>query len=79
MKNAIGLFSRLGCRLRGFGDDARTRTEGSTGLGLSIVHAVVTAHHGTVSVESEPGNTRFTVRLPIEPRGRLASPEAAGA
>ena len=25
MKNAIGLFSRLGCRLRGFGDDARTR------------------------------------------------------
>ena len=61
------------------GDVARTRTEGSTGLGLSIVHAVVTAHHGTVSVESEPGNTRFTVRLPIEPRGRLASPEAAGA
>lgn len=61
------------------GDVARTRTEGSTGLGLSIVHAVVTAHHGTVSVESEPGNTQFTVRLPIEPRGRLASPEAAGA
>ena len=25
MENAIGLFSRLGCRLRGFGDDARTR------------------------------------------------------
>lgn len=24
-ENAIGLFSRLGCRLRGFGDDARTR------------------------------------------------------
>ena len=25
MENAIGLFSRLGCRLRGFGDAARTR------------------------------------------------------
>ena len=25
MENAIGLFSRLVCRLRGFGDDARTR------------------------------------------------------
>ena len=47
------------------GDAARTRTEGSTGLGLSIVDAVVTAHHGTVEVISEPGCTRFTVSLPI--------------
>lgn len=46
------------------GDAARTRTEGSTGLGLSIVDAVVTAHAGRVHVESEPGRTRFTVRLP---------------
>ena len=47
------------------GDAARTRTEGSTGLGLSIVDAVVTAHHGHVRVESGPGFTRFSVRLPL--------------
>ena len=48
------------------GDAARTRTEGSTGLGLSIVDAVVAAHHGTVRVESRPGRTCFTVSLPLE-------------
>jgi two-component system OmpR family sensor kinase len=31
---------------------------------LSIVAAVVEAHHGVVEVSSEPGKTRFTVRLP---------------
>lgn len=46
------------------GDSARTRATGSTGLGLAIVRAVVTAHGGTVDVESAPGRTVFTVRLP---------------
>jgi two-component system OmpR family sensor kinase len=46
------------------GDSSRSRAAGSTGLGLSIVHAVVTAHRGTVSVDSSPGSTTFTVRLP---------------
>ncbi|MFF9363156.1 ATP-binding protein [Streptomyces griseoluteus] len=46
------------------GDSARTRATGSTGLGLAIVRAVVTAHGGTVDVESRPGRTVFTVRLP---------------
>lgn len=46
------------------GDSSRSRAAGSTGLGLSIVHAVVTAHCGTVSVDSSPGSTTFTVRLP---------------
>lgn len=45
-------------------DSARNRTEGSTGLGLSIVEAIVTAHGGTVEVGSEPGRTIFVVRLP---------------
>ncbi|MGI5521151.1 sensor histidine kinase [Micromonospora sp. CA-259024] len=46
------------------GDSSRSRTHGSTGLGLAIVAAVVEAHHGTVGVDSRPGRTVFTVRLP---------------
>ncbi len=49
------------------GDSSRSRRAGSTGLGLAIVRAVVEAHHGTVDVESRPGATRFTVRLPASP------------
>ena len=37
---------------------------GSTGLGLSIVAAVAAAHGGSVSLDSEPGDTTFTVVLP---------------
>ncbi|SCG48900.1 two-component system, OmpR family, sensor kinase [Micromonospora echinaurantiaca] len=46
------------------GDSSRSRTHGSTGLGLAIVAAVVAAHHGTVALDSRPGRTVFTVRLP---------------
>lgn len=46
------------------GDSSRSRAAGSTGLGLAIVSAVVGSHGGCVSVESAPGHTRFSVRLP---------------
>ncbi|QFZ17996.1 sensor histidine kinase [Saccharothrix syringae] len=46
------------------GDTSRSRAAGSTGLGLSIVAAVVAAHQGGVRVTSRPGRTTFTVRLP---------------
>jgi two-component system OmpR family sensor kinase len=46
------------------GDASRARSTGTTGLGLAIVNAVVTAHGGTVSVESRKGKTVFTVTLP---------------
>ncbi|MCU1404294.1 MAG: two-component system sensor protein [Glaciihabitans sp.] len=45
-------------------DSSRSRLAGSTGLGLSIVQAVVTAHGGSVSVSSTPGATEFRVELP---------------
>jgi two-component system OmpR family sensor kinase len=46
------------------GDSSRSRVAGSTGLGLAIVKAVVDAHGGDVTVESEPGRTDFRVTLP---------------
>jgi two-component system OmpR family sensor kinase len=47
------------------GDSSRSRAAGSTGLGLSIVAAVVGAHDGEVSVQSVPGKTTFTVSLRV--------------
>lgn len=48
---------------------SRVRKQGgsSTGLGWRFVAAVVAAHRGTASVQSEPGHTVFTVTLPIAP------------
>jgi len=46
------------------GDTSRNRAAGSTGLGLSIVAAVAQAHGGTVELDSQPGNTTFSVLLP---------------
>lgn len=49
-------------------DASRVRTEGDgTGLGLSIVDAVMRAHAGQVSVESELGKgAAFTLFFPLE-------------
>lgn len=49
-------------------DASRARKTGGSGLGLSIVKAIVEAHHGTIEVESEPGSTTFRVTLPAKPQ-----------
>ena len=46
-------------------DPSRSGSRGSSGLGLPISRAIVSAHQGTISVRSDPGKgSTFTVRLP---------------
>ena len=53
-----------------------TKPQGSgTGLGLEIVHRIVTQKFsGKVEVQSQPGDTRFIVRLPLN--ASKAAPQA---
>ena len=39
---------------------------GGRGLGLSVVSEVVAAHEGRIKVESKPGQTKFSVFLPMK-------------
>ena len=43
-----------------------TKTLGEgTGLGLSIAHTLIEGHGGTITARSEPGETVFTIELPL--------------
>ena len=39
---------------------------GGSGLGLTLAQTFVNQHHGLISFESVPGNTVFTILLPVE-------------
>lgn len=47
-------------------DEARASDVGGAGLGLSIVHSIVLAHDGSLSVATAPGiGSTFTIRFPL--------------
>jgi len=68
--NGIGMSPRDAKRIfnRFYRVEPRgSRTGGGCGLGLSIVQLVVTAHRGTVHVESQPDHgSTFTVTIPAK-------------
>ena len=37
-----------------------------TGLGLHVTYSIIQKHQGRIQVESEPGNTRFVISLPLK-------------
>ena len=77
-RSSTGNFTRLRIVDTGCGIDAETKNrifepffttkavgEG-TGLGLSVVHGIVTNHGGSIEVASEPGKgTQFTIFFPV--------------
>ncbi|HEV2375057.1 MAG TPA: HAMP domain-containing sensor histidine kinase [Streptosporangiaceae bacterium] len=53
------------------GDQARNRRTGGTGLGLAIVAALVSAHDGTVSLDTSSGSgATFRITLPLSPEAQ---------
>ena len=66
-QDRLRVFERF-CRA----DTSRTRASGGSGLGLSIVSALVIAHGGSVSVDDTPGGGA-TIRLSLP---LAAQPEA---
>ncbi|SCZ58160.1 two-component system sensor histidine kinase NtrB [Epibacterium ulvae] len=44
--------------------------ENGTGLGLALVSKIIADHKGWISVQSKPGETKFRLSLPREPRQR---------
>ena len=60
-------------------DPARARTSGGSGLGLSIVAAIVAAHGGTVSAASTPGEGLVvTVLIPAGTAQTASRPGRSG-
>lgn len=60
-------------------DPSRSRSDGGSGIGLSIVKAICTAHRGRVEVLSTEGKgSRFLLHLPRIPESDLQNPKGGG-
>lgn len=58
-------------------DQSDSRPKGGTGLGLAICKAIISQHHGSINVASEPGlGSTFWFELPVGESG-LYSPETS--
>jgi signal transduction histidine kinase len=45
-----------------------TTKEKGTGLGLAVIHKIITDHHGRIDLETSPGEgSTFTIKLPLRP------------
>jgi len=51
-----------------------TTREKGTGLGLPLAEKIAAAHHGRLTLSSEPGRTVFTLELPLQPPAPPAAP-----
>ncbi|MCM3629509.1 HAMP domain-containing histidine kinase [Paenibacillus glycanilyticus] len=48
-------------------DSSRDRTQGGSGLGLSIVKKIIDIHGGTIEIEDSKQGAVFVIRLPLNP------------
>jgi signal transduction histidine kinase len=49
-------------------DDSRARTQGGSGLGLAVVRAIISRHHGEIRIQDSPlGGARFIAEFPAGP------------
>lgn len=59
-------------------DQARDRSSGGFGLGLSIAASIAEAHKGKIAAENAAGGIMFTVTLPATRGGQALTPHQGG-